>query len=73
VVFGDGAERPDAGTIRCFRATGRQGVNYARGTWHHPVLVLQPVQSFLVMDRDGPGNNLDEHFFAPAESRLISA
>ena len=73
VVVGGAAERPDAGTIRCFRATGRQGVNYPRGAWHHPVLVLQPVQSFLVMDREGAGNNLEEYFFEPADHRLISA
>jgi ureidoglycolate lyase len=63
VVVGDGAVRPDPATIRCFRATGQQGVNYARNTWHHPVLVLQPVQDFLVMDRQGPGNNLEECWF----------
>ncbi len=73
VVVGEGVDAPDPGTIRCFRATGRQGVNYLRNTWHHPVLVLQPVQNFLVMDRDGAGNNLEEHFFDPADCRLISA
>jgi ureidoglycolate lyase len=73
VVVGEGADRPDPASIRCFRATGRQGVNYARGSWHHPVLVLQPVQSFLVMDREGAGINLEEHFFESADHRLISA
>lgn len=73
VVVGQGAEQPDSASIRCFRATGRQGVNYARGTWHHPVLVLQPQQSFLVLDREGSGTNLEEHFFEPADHRLISA
>lgn len=72
VVVGDGAARPDPATIRCFRASGGQGVNYARNTWHHPLLVLRPVQDFLVMDRAGPGNNLEEYWFeAEAGQRTI--
>ena len=30
----------DAQTYRAFLATGRQGVNYHRNIWHHPLLVL---------------------------------
>ena len=47
-------------TFRAFRASGRQGVNYARNVWHHPLLVLEDGDRFLVIDRIGPGNNLDE-------------
>ena len=32
VVGGDGP-RPE--NLRAFRASGRQGVNFARGVWHH--------------------------------------
>ena len=49
-----------ASTMRCFRATGAQGVNYAAGVWHHPLLILQPTQDFLVVDRDGPGIQCEE-------------
>ncbi len=49
----------DAASFRCFRATGQQGINYACGTWHHPLLVLRP-QRFFVVDRQGPGMNLEE-------------
>ena len=59
VVVCGGAAAPDPATLRCFRATGAQGVNYRPGTWHHPLLALQP-QDFLVIDRGGPGDNLDE-------------
>jgi ureidoglycolate lyase len=45
---------------RAFRAHGQQGVNYARNTWHHPLLVLHPNSRFLVIDRQGPGSNLEE-------------
>ncbi len=46
--------------IRCFIARGDQGVNYARGTWHHFSLALEDVSDFLVVDRTGPGDNCDE-------------
>ncbi|MCW2306366.1 ureidoglycolate lyase [Rhodobium gokarnense] len=54
------AEEPRAESLRCFHARGDQGVQYARGVWHHPLLVLAPEQDFLVVDRDGPGGNLEE-------------
>ena len=47
-------------SLRCFLASGTQGVSYARGTWHHPLLVLLPEQDFLVVDRGGRGDNLVE-------------
>lgn len=59
---------PDA--LRVFRASGRQGVNYAPGTWHHPLIVFSPGSRFLVVDRGGDGVNLEEVSFAPT---LISS
>jgi len=53
----------DIASFRAFRATGRQGVNYARNVWHHPLLVVEPTSRFLVVDRKGPGNNLEEVWF----------
>ena len=46
-------------SYRLFKATGQQGINYNKNTWHHPLLVLNPGK-FLVIDRKGPGNNLEE-------------
>lgn len=71
VVVGRGAAAPDPSVLRCFRATGEQGVNYRPDTWHHPLLVLQP-QDFLVVDRGGPGDNLEEHWFAAPESAAVA-
>ena len=51
-------------TFRAFHATGRQGVNYARGVWHHPLLVQRSNERFIVLDRSGPGNNLEEVWIA---------
>lgn len=58
VVAPPGELDPDA--IRAFLAGPGQGVNYARGTWHHYSLALDEVSDFLVVDRGGPGDNLDE-------------
>ena len=53
------ADPHDKTSFRCFRANGRQGVNYARNVWHFPLLVFAPSR-FIVVDRKGPGNNLEE-------------
>ena len=53
-------EPQDAKSFRAFMATGRQGINYARNTWHFPLLVLEDQSRFLVVDRKGPGTNLEE-------------
>ena len=54
------ADPRDPASYRAFRASGVQGVNYARNVWHHPLLVLDRDSRFLVVDRAGPGNNLEE-------------
>jgi len=54
-------------SYRAFSATGEQGVNYARNTWHHPLLVLTDASPFLVVDRGGPGDNLEEVRLAEAD------
>jgi ureidoglycolate lyase len=50
----------DGARVRLFRAGPSQGVNYARGAWHHFLLALEEESDFLVVDREGPGVNLDE-------------
>jgi ureidoglycolate lyase len=61
VVSEDEGGKP--GRPRVFLARGDQGVNYRRNTWHHPLMSLGAVSDFLVVDREGPGNNLEEYFF----------
>lgn len=65
VVAAPGAA-PHAGGLRCFLAGPQQGVNYAAGTWHHPLLALDAVSDFLVLDRAGEGPNCDEIELVPA-------
>ncbi|WP_119393043.1 ureidoglycolate lyase [Taklimakanibacter lacteus] len=57
-------------TLRAFRASGRQGINYARNVWHYPLLVLGQESDFLIIDRKGPGNNLEEAQL-PEAARLV--
>lgn len=72
VVVAEGGAAPDPQTLRCFRARGDQGVNYARGVWHFPVLALAPRQSFLVVDREGPGANCDEANFDSDDAPAVA-
>ena len=53
-----------ADDVRVFLARGDQGVNYAAGVWHHPLLALGEAGDFLVVDRAGPGVNCDERELA---------
>jgi len=46
--------------IKVFLAAANQGVNYHTGTWHHFCLALNQVSDFVVIDRQGDGNNCDE-------------
>ena len=49
----------DERSYRAFKARGEQGVNYKRSAWHHPLLVANKSR-FLIIDRVGDGNNLEE-------------
>ncbi|WP_421359406.1 ureidoglycolate lyase [Agrobacterium rosae] len=60
VVSEDEQGRP--GKPKVFLARADQGVNYHRNVWHHPLMAIGSTSDFLVVDRDGPGNNLEEFF-----------
>lgn len=70
VVVAKPGETVTPDDLVAFRARGDQGVNYHRGVWHHPLLVLKPDSDFLVVDRGGEGHNLDEIWF-PEEAEKI--
>ncbi|MEA3117600.1 MAG: ureidoglycolate lyase [Paraburkholderia sp.] len=46
--------------IRAFATRGWQGVNYAKGVWHHPLIALDSLSDFIVVDRGGEDHNCDE-------------
>jgi ureidoglycolate lyase len=51
-------------TPRAFLTAPGQGVNLAMNTWHGVLTPLGEVSDFLVVDRGGEGNNLEEHIFS---------
>lgn len=63
VVAGADPESP-----RAFVTVPGQGVNYHRGIWHGVLTPLASLGLFAVIDRIGPGANLQEHWLqAPCE------
>ncbi|MBF0677573.1 MAG: ureidoglycolate lyase [Devosia sp.] len=49
--------------LRAFRPGSDQGVNIAMNTWHGVLTPLERESEFLVVDRGGDGNNLEEYVF----------
>jgi ureidoglycolate lyase len=52
------------GTPRAFLTAPNRGINIAMNSWHGVLTPLEAVSDFLVVDRGGEGNNLEEHYFA---------
>lgn len=71
VVVAPVGDEPAVEDLQVFLAQGYQGVNYARGVWHHPLLALQATSDFLVVDRQGPGQNCEEARLAHAGLILL--
>lgn len=64
---------PDGpGTPRAFLAAPGQGVNIAMNTWHGVLTPLEAESDFLVVDRGGEGNNLEEFRF-PTPYQVVLA
>lgn len=61
----------DANTLRCFLTCGQQGINYHRNVWHHPIIALEGVSDFIVIDRGGDGHNCDEHLIPENQQRFV--
>lgn len=51
------------GTPRAFLSTGRQGIQYKPNCWHGVLSPLSGPSDFLIVDRVGKGDNLEEHTF----------
>jgi ureidoglycolate lyase len=60
VVVAPAGAPPKREDLRAFLCRGDQGVNYHRGTWHHPMLALDRSCTFAEFHRLGPGTNCDE-------------
>lgn len=51
------------GTPRAFLAGPGQGINMAMNCWHAVLTPLDAVSDFLIIDRGGEGDNLEEYHF----------
>ena len=68
LVVAPKGELTGSDTLFAFITNGSQGVNYGRGVWHFPLLVLgSDHQDFLIVDRGGEGENCEEHYFDEAQ------
>jgi ureidoglycolate lyase len=54
------------GLPQAFLTAPGQGVNYPPNRWHAVVTPIGEPQDFVVIDRGGDGNNLEEYFFDDA-------
>lgn len=61
---------PDS--FRAFAVAGTQGVNYAVNTWHFPLITFTDGDRFLVVDRKGSGDNLEERVLAEDRRPVIA-
>jgi ureidoglycolate lyase len=57
VIVAENPEDPP----KAFLTDGAQGINLHRGTWHGVLTPLAAPGRFAVVDRIGPGANLEEH------------
>ncbi|MEL7172590.1 MAG: ureidoglycolate lyase [Pseudomonadota bacterium] len=62
-VAPDAGGRP--GAPLAFHVPGGVGVNLLAGVWHGVLTPLDRPADFWVVDRTGPGANLEEHVLAP--------
>ncbi len=58
VIVAAAGPAPQPQDLRCFVAARGQGVNFAAGTWHHPLLALAG-GDFLVIDRGAADGAVD--------------
>ncbi|MFT6590817.1 MAG: ureidoglycolate lyase [Rhodoferax sp.] len=70
VVVAPAGVTPPLVQLRCFRAASGQGVNYARGIWHHPLIALQVPSDFLVLDRGGQASDANCDIYPISDQSL---
>ena len=76
VVCHEKNEKPDLNNLKCFLINGNMGITYNKNIWHHPLLVKNK-QDFWIVDRtktNEPSSiNLEEYHFLQNEIQYISS
>jgi ureidoglycolate lyase len=65
MVVARGHTHPDPGTLAAFAVSPRQGITLHAGTWHHPLIALDPAL-FLVIERAGAAVDCEVVALQPA-------
>ena len=65
VIVAPADAEPTPSSVRVFRTSPGQGVNLARGVWHHPLAAID-AGDFLVIERGAPDITVD------CEERVLS-
>lgn len=60
ILVAASAQAVEQGDLALFISDGSQGVNYAAGTWHYPLITLEDDDELLVVDRQGDRDNCNE-------------
>jgi len=71
VVVAEPGEPPAASQLHAFITNGEQGINYHAGVWHGLLLTPFDAMSFICVDRDGVGDNCEEHHYAEQDQYLL--
>lgn len=66
IVAEPGEEIPE-GTLRAFITNGKQGVNYHRNVWHHPLFAFEEKTDFFTVDRGGVDNCVVKSLAEPCQ------
>lgn len=53
----------EPGQLHAFLSQPGQAINLHRGTWHGVLAPYEAQGQYIVIDRIGPGSNLEEHWF----------
>jgi ureidoglycolate lyase len=74
VVVAPPGDKPNSGQIKAFITDGEQGINYARGVWHFPLISLGNDNQFITIDRrhNGPGDTLEQCVIFPFDEVEIN-
>lgn len=72
VVVAAGLDRPDLSAARAFLAGPTQGISYAPGVWHHPMIALDnPTDFTCLVWEDGSPIDCVEHPFCADDELTV--
>ncbi len=71
VVVAGAGDTVQASQLKAFKTNGEQGINYHTGIWHGLLLTPFDAMSFICVDRDGSGENCEQHHFSEQDQYTL--